>query len=152
VRQSDAPSLCVEAAIAVVLEEGEVTLGYDTRDACRFREVPILFGDLIAQQDALLIFGLAGKLLGQLLPPCLDCEISLAERNDALRRVGVLHDEVAGVARQVVVIYAPMRSLSDFDHANGSVKMIGNYMTTILTSSLRPLDNFAESLPARIAQ
>ncbi len=43
--------------------------------------------------------------------PRLDGKIRLAERHNLFRRVGILHDEIAGIARKIYILDAPPRSV-----------------------------------------
>lgn len=66
----------------------------------RLAQVAIVIGKLAAQVQPALILVQPGQHLGlgNLLPARLDREVGLPERDDLFLRVGILDDQVAGVA------------------------------------------------------
>lgn len=115
-----------------------------------FGEVAVLFRGLIAQEKSLLFRCLARERVGQLLPPRLNGEVCLAERDDAFRRVGVLHDEVAGVAGEMVVFDLALRSRAERNHLHRTVQMILDALPTITARLFGLLEHGGEFLPAAV--
>ena len=87
----------IKSDIAAILKDG-IILGFD--DACalgRVGQLHIMLADLFAQSETPFYLD---AFVGQFLPPRLDGEIGLAMRHDFFAGIGVLDDEIAGVAGQ----------------------------------------------------
>ena len=65
---------------------------------------------------------------------------------------GRAHDQVAGIAREVIICYLTCRSLSGLDHLHAVMKMIGSRIAAEFTGGHRALDRCVKILPSRIAQ
>jgi hypothetical protein len=74
-------------------------------------------------------------LVAQLLPPGLDGEVGLALGDDFLGRVGILDDEVAGVAGHHHRLHRPLPAFADFDHFGDSNEMILHPLPAVETGS-----------------
>ena len=88
----------VKAHVAVVLEDGVVDGLNDAAFLGGIGEVGVVLAEFLAQEKAAFLFDL---LIGKLLAAGLDGEIGLAEGDDFLAGVGVLDDEVTGIAGEV---------------------------------------------------
>ena len=88
----------VEAHIAVVLEDGVVDRFNDTGVFCGVCELRVVLTKFLAKKKSAFFFD---GLVRKFLPACLKSEIGLAEGNDFLTWIGVLNDEVAGIAGEV---------------------------------------------------
>jgi hypothetical protein len=79
-----------------------------------------------AQDKALLIFGQGRQLIGQLLAARLHGEIALPQGNNGLARIGILDDQVAGIAREVVVFKCTPGAFTGLDQFPRLEKMISD--------------------------
>ena len=63
--------------------------------------------------------------IGQFLPSRLHGKIRLTQRDEWFARVGVLNDEVAGVAGKRPIFHLALRPRPDADHFGDINKMVG---------------------------
>ncbi len=82
----------------------------------------------------------ARSSLSDFLQAGLHGKISLAESNHFLSGVGVLDDEVTGVAGKFDAFDFAPASFSDADHFEDILEMIGNGVTTVFAGFFCPLD------------
>jgi hypothetical protein len=114
-----------------------------------------MVGQLAAQIQALLVLaqvfqGMGG--VGDLLAARLDGEVGLAQRDDLLIGIGVLNQQVTGVALDLEILYLPPSAGAEPHNFPGAVKMVGCILTAVLTGQDGALDRLAEALPLGIAQ
>ena len=76
----------------------------------------------------------------QLLPADLHGEIGLPVGDDCIGGVGILDDEIAGVAGQAEVIHLSLRSRTDIDHCEDLLNMVRHGLATVTTSLFRTID------------
>lgn len=81
-----------------------------------------------------------------------DGEVGLAKRHDLFGGVGVLYDQVAGIAREKNILDLSMRSFSGLDHIVGTNNMIRGLMITVLAGHPCFLDRNLEVAPLRVPQ
>ena len=70
-------------------------------------------------------------LIAQFLPPDLDGEVGLPLGDDFFRRIGVLDDEVAGVAGHHHGLERTLCAATDLDHLVGSDEMVFQPLTAV---------------------
>jgi hypothetical protein len=90
--------------------------------------------------------------VAQFLPPGLDREVGLALGDDFLRWIGVLDDEVAGVARHHHGLRRALCSLAHFDHIGDLNEMIVHPLPAVETSGASRLDDGLEIPVIRVAK
>jgi len=71
-----------------------------------------------AKDEALLIFGQSGQFISKLLSARLYCEIGLTKCHYWFRWIGILDNEVTGIAREVIILSFPFSALTILDHFN----------------------------------
>ena len=88
------------ALVAVILEDGVVEAGLNAGILGRRGEILVVLGQFVADRQTFFVLGQAGECLvvGQFLPPGLDGKIGLAVGDDRLGGIGVLDDQVTGIA------------------------------------------------------
>ena len=104
-------------------------------------ELGVVLPQFGAGGEAALCFHL---LVAQLLPPGLNGKVSLPLRDDFLGRVGVLDDEVAGVARHHHRLHGALPALPDHDHFVDSDEMILHPLAAVATGGAGLLDDRLE--------
>src|SRR5260221_57957 len=139
----------VEATVAMILKDREILRGDMSSEPSLGSELAVVLKDLLALLDT------QPRLLGhaqlaELLAAGLDGKVGLTEGDDLLCRVGVLNDEVAGVAREVVVgdrVATPAAALHHFIRSD---KVIGRHLLATLAGLYRIGDHLLEFLPALV--
>jgi len=91
-------------------------------------------------------------MITQFLSARLDCEVRLAESDDGLAGIGVLDDEVTGVARHHDGLDQPGAALADRDHLVGSDEMILNAVATVETCQSGLLNDSQEVAIVHVAE
>ena len=114
----------IKPHISVILKDG-VVYGFDNAGALgRVGQLNVMTSDLFTQQNPPLILDAP---VCQFLPPRLDRKVGLTMRHNLLFRIGVLNDEVAGIARKQCDVDLTPATLSDLDHFADVSKMILNH-------------------------
>ena len=139
----------VEPHVAVILENG-VVAGVDD---------PGVLGGVCKLAVVLLEFGADGQpallldlRIAEFLTPGLNRKIGLALGNDFLGGIGILDDEVAGVARHHHGLRRPHGTLADLDHIGDLNEMIVHPLATIETGRAGRLDDGLKIPVIRIAE
>ena len=111
----------IETHVTVVLEDGVVARFDDSGIFSGIGKLAVVRAQLGADDEATLFlnFGVA-----QLLSAGLDGEIGLALGDDFLGWIGILDDEIAGVARHHHGFEREHGTAANFDHLVGSDKMV----------------------------
>lgn len=93
----------------------------------------VVSSQLVADSQPLFIFAELCKLriVGQLLPSRLHCEISLAVGDDRFAGVAILHDQVTGVAREAHIRQFTPRTGTNLDHFEDILEMVCYRLTTV---------------------
>ena len=128
----------VEAHVAVVLEDGVVAGLGDSGSLRGIGELAAVGAEVRANGESAPLFHL---IITQLLAARLDCEIGLALGDDFFRRIGVLDDEVASIARHRHGLQFTLRAAADFDHLVGSDEMILHPLPTVEKGGAGLLDD-----------
>lgn len=89
------PQAGIESGVTVILEDSVIFRFHDAGVVGRIGQLEVVRLQFSPDLQAPVFLNF---LIGQLLPARLDGEISLPERHQLLRRIGILDDEVAGVA------------------------------------------------------
>ena len=118
----------IKAHVTVILKNGVVYGFDDTRILGRIGQLGVMAANLFSQQNPPLRLN---ALVGQFLPPRLDRKVGLTLRHDLLVGVGVLNDEVAGIAGQKNGLDRPLPSLPDLVHIGDVNEMILEAVTTV---------------------
>ena len=105
-----------------------------------------------ADRKAFLFFAEDVVVFDQLLLSCLNGKIGLADGNHLFARVAVLGDEVAGIARELVVLDLALGALAGLDHFRGLTKMILTCGSRSIPRHFRPLYCNREVFPAPVSQ
>ena len=133
----------------MVLEDG-VVLRRD--DACRLgraRQPDVVKLHLLTEEQPPFFLG---RSVGQLLPTGLDGEVCLAEGHDLLRRVGVLDDEIASVAREQDGLQSALAAAADGDHFGDINEMVLDPLAAVETGGLGSLHRLFEIAVVRVAE
>jgi hypothetical protein len=80
--------------------------------------------------QAHLVF-LDGFLIGQFLAPRLHGKVTLPERYQRFAGIGVLNDEITGVAGKLPLPHWPLRPGTDVHHIADFRKMVGDRMGAV---------------------
>ena len=123
----------VEAAIAVIHENGIFHRLDDARLFGHTGQLFVMFCHFLPEQEALLVF-LEGFIFSQLLPPRLDGKIGLPQCHQRLGRVGILDDEVAGITGQGPIFNLALGARTDADHFGDVNEMVRDGAAAIGTS------------------
>jgi len=100
------PFAIVKAHIAAVGEDGKVARTDHASAVGRRCQALVVLVHLIAQVDTL-------GIISQFRLPCLRREVGLAKGDDWLLGVGVLHDQIAGIAGELEILDFPLCSASN---------------------------------------
>jgi hypothetical protein len=82
----------------------------------------------------------------------LDREVGLALSDDLLGGIGVLNDEVAGVARHHHCLERTLCSAANLDHLVGSDEMVFHPLAAVKTGGFRLRDDGLKSAVIHVAQ
>jgi hypothetical protein len=105
----------------VVLENGVIAGIDDTRPFRRIGKLCVVGAEIGADGEAALFLQL---LIAQFLPTRLNGEVGLPLRDDFLGGIGILNDEVTGVARHHHGFRRSLGSAADLDHFGDVNEMI----------------------------
>ena len=120
----------VEAHVAVVLENGVIAGLDDTSPFRRIGKLAVVGAEIGSDREAALFLQF---LIAQLLPPGLDGKVCLSLCDDLLCRIGVLDDEVAGVAGHHHGLERALGTAADLDHLVGADEMVFNPLSAVDT-------------------
>ena len=133
----------------MVLKNG-VVAGFDDSRAFRgIGELGVVGTKVRADGEAALFLHL---LIAQLLPARLDGEVGLALRHDLLGGIGVLDDEVAGVAGHHHGLHGALPALPDLDHLVGSDEMILHPLAAVEAGDAGLLDDRLKMTVVHVAK
>ena len=86
-------------------------------------------------------FSVSSRAFPATPPPRLDRKVGLTLRHDLLVGIGVLDDEVAGIARKKNGLDGPRRATPDGDHFGDVNEMVFKAMSTIETGHFGLFNN-----------
>jgi len=95
----------------------------------------------LAQEESPLLFGQFSECarVAEFLTASLHREVGLTECDNLFGRIGVLHDEIAGVTGEVHIFDFTFCFRTNGDHFDGSDEMVDRIMTAVFTRDL-PID------------
>ena len=127
------PEAAVEPDVAMVLENGVVP-GFDYPGILGgVGQLAVVHPQLRTDGEPALLLDLP---VAQFLPTGLDGEIGLADRDNFLGRIGILDDEVAGVARHHHGLHRTLSAFADPDHIGDINEMILQSLAAVETGGL----------------
>lgn len=131
----------IETHVTVVLENGVVARFNDSGILRGIGKLAVVRAQFGADGEAALFLDLG---IAQFLPAGLDGEIGLALGDDFLGWIGVLNDEIAGVAGHHYGLRRSPRSLADLDHIGDVNEMILHPLPAVETGGAGVLDDGLE--------
>jgi len=131
----------VETHVAVVLENGVIARLDDSGILRGIGELAIVRAQFGADGEATLCFYF---FVAQFLASGLDGKIGLSLGDDFFGRVGVLDDEVAGIARHHHGLNRTLTALADFDHIGDLNEMIVQPLPAVETGGAGRLNDGLE--------
>ncbi len=144
----------VQALVTVVLKHCVVERCDDACIFCISRQLFVVTGKFVANGEPLFVFGQFGKdaLLGELLAPGLQGEVGLTMCDHRFGRVGVLYDQVAGVAGEAYIGNAALRTGANVDHFGDITEMVFLTVSGLNASQLRLFDDGHKIAPILIVK
>ena len=139
----------VKPGIAVVLEDGVIDGLHDAGLFGGVGQLDVVLFHFRPEKQAAFFFDLP---VGHFLPPGLDGEIGLPRRDDFLGGIGVLDDEIAGVAGHHDDLDWALPALADFDHFGDINEMILGPLAAVETSRAGFFDDGLEVAVVRVAE
>ena len=142
----------VQSHVPGVLEYGKLICRDHTGIPGSFGKQLIPLLDIAAHDQSAAVFAQLVETVCHFLPIGLDGEIGLSQRDDLFARITVLHDQIAGVAGQLVVnkfLHTAVRHRRCFPDLR---KTFGNVMPTVFTGDHSALDDLGKVFPFCIIQ
>ncbi len=120
----------------------------------RLGQVAIVVRELTAKIESALVLAQPRQNLrvGDLPAARLHSKIGLTQRDDILLGVGVLDNQIAGIAGKLVIFDAPLPALADRDHFADLSKMIRRVLSAGAARPDRPIDRLLEVAPLGVAE
>ena len=117
---------------------------------CCFRQEGTPLPDIPSNHQPPTVFIELVERIRDLLPSGLDGEIDLSKGNGFFPGIAVLDNQVTGIARQHIILNAPLATTAQLNYFHDLTKMAIQGKAAILTRQHCTVSHFSEAFPAEI--